>query len=59
VTGLDSAQIGQIAAQAGIALIDLTPQQASLEEAFMEITRDAVEFTTPHESLVGAEGTSR
>jgi hypothetical protein len=25
----------------------------------MEITRDAVEFTTPHESLVGAEGTSR
>jgi ABC-2 type transport system ATP-binding protein len=59
VTGLDSAQIGQIAAQAGIALIELTPQQASLEEAFMEITRDAVEFTTPHESLVGAEGTSR
>jgi ABC-2 type transport system ATP-binding protein len=59
VTGLDSAQIGQIAAQARIALIELTPQQASLEEAFMEITRDAVEFTTPHESLVGAEGTSR
>ena len=28
----------------GIPLIELTPQQATLEEAFMEITRDAVEF---------------
>ena len=27
-----------------IALIELTPQQATLEEAFMEITREAVEF---------------
>jgi ABC-2 type transport system ATP-binding protein len=59
VTGLDSARIGQVAADAGIALIELTPQQASLEEAFMEITRDAVEYTTPHESLVGAEGVTR
>jgi ABC-2 type transport system ATP-binding protein len=59
VTGLDSARIGQMAADAGIALIELTPQQASLEEAFMEITRDAVEYTTPHESLVGAEGVTR
>jgi ABC-2 type transport system ATP-binding protein len=49
VAGLGSAQIGLVAAQAGIALIELTPLQASLEEAFMEITRDAVEFSTPHE----------
>ena len=34
-------------AEARIALIELTPQQASLEEAFMELTRDAVEFGTP------------
>jgi ABC-2 type transport system ATP-binding protein len=44
VSGTDSAAIGQVAAQAGIALIELTPRQATLEEAFMEITRDAVEF---------------
>jgi ABC-2 type transport system ATP-binding protein len=25
-------------------LYELTPQRASLEEAFMELTRDAVEF---------------
>jgi ABC-2 type transport system ATP-binding protein len=47
VTGLSSAEIGKVAAQAGIALIELTPQQASLEETFMELTREAVEFGTP------------
>jgi len=47
VSGLDSAAIGRVAAEASIALIELTPQQASLEEAFMEITRDTVEFDAP------------
>jgi ABC-2 type transport system ATP-binding protein len=47
VTGLSSAEIGRIAADARVALVELTPQQASLEEAFMELTRDAVEFGTP------------
>lgn len=47
VTGLSSAQIGRVAADAHIALIELVPQQVSLEEAFMELTRDAVEFGTP------------
>jgi len=62
VAGLDSAQIGLVAARAGIPLIELTPQRASLEEAFMEITRDALEYPTSHEPagiLVGAEGVSR
>jgi ABC-2 type transport system ATP-binding protein len=44
VTGLDSAEIGLVAARAGIPLIELTPQQASLEEAFMQITGPAVQF---------------
>jgi ABC-2 type transport system ATP-binding protein len=48
VSGVDSAYIGAVAARSQIALIELTPQQASLEEAFMEITRDSVEFSTPH-----------
>jgi ABC-2 type transport system ATP-binding protein len=51
VTGLSSGQIGVVAAQAGIALIELTPQQASLEEAFMDLTRDVVEFGTPMEEV--------
>ena len=44
VSGTDSAAIGLVAAREAIPLIELTPQQATLEEAFMEITRDAVEF---------------
>ena len=51
VHGVPSAAIGRVAADAGIALIELTPQQASLEEAFMEMTRDDVEFGTPMEGL--------
>jgi ABC-2 type transport system ATP-binding protein len=47
VTGLSSAAIGRIAMQAGIALVELTPKRASLEEAFMQITRDSVEFDAP------------
>jgi ABC-2 type transport system ATP-binding protein len=51
VTGLPSAEIGKVAAEAQIALVELTPQQASLEEAFMELTRDAVEFGTPMDEV--------
>ena len=44
VSGMDSEAVGLVAAREGIPLIELTPEQATLEEAFMEITRDAVEF---------------
>jgi ABC-2 type transport system ATP-binding protein len=44
VSGTDSAAIGTIAAREAIPLIELTPRQATLEEAFMEITRDSVEY---------------
>jgi ABC-2 type transport system ATP-binding protein len=46
VTGLSAAQIGTVARDAGIVLHGLTEQQASLEEAFMTMTRDAVEYQT-------------
>ncbi len=44
VHGLTAAQIGDAAAESSVALHELTPQQASLEEAFMELTREDVEF---------------
>jgi ABC-2 type transport system ATP-binding protein len=44
VTGLTAAQIGDLAAEHNLRLHELTPQQASLEEAFMELTRDDLEF---------------
>jgi ABC-2 type transport system ATP-binding protein len=46
INGLASEQIGELAAEHGIVLYELTPQRASLEEAFMELTRDALEFRT-------------
>jgi ABC-2 type transport system ATP-binding protein len=44
VSGLSSDRIGIIAGEARINLFELAPQQASLEEAFMDLTRSAVEF---------------
>jgi ABC-2 type transport system ATP-binding protein len=44
VTGAEPADIGDLAAAAAIALHELSPQQASLEAAFMELTHDAVDY---------------
>ncbi len=44
VTGLRAEQIGDAAALHGIALHELTPQQASLEDAFMELTQGELEY---------------
>jgi ABC-2 type transport system ATP-binding protein len=58
VTGLTAAQVGDRARDLGIALHGLEPQKASLEEAFMEMTRDEVEFhataSTGHTKLRSA-----
>jgi ABC-2 type transport system ATP-binding protein len=44
IEGLTAVQIGDAALAHGIAVHELTPQQASLEEAFMDLTRDDIEF---------------
>jgi ABC-2 type transport system ATP-binding protein len=44
VTGLDGAEIGRVACREAIPLEELTPVQASLEQAFMELTDDALEY---------------
>lgn len=44
VHGLTAEEVGELAAAAGVVLHELTPQQASLEEAFMNLTRDELEF---------------
>jgi ABC-2 type transport system ATP-binding protein len=44
VTGLGLARIGDLAFDNGIRVHELAPLQASLEEAFMEMTKDSVEF---------------
>jgi len=44
VTGRDAGEIGAIAAAHQVPLSELTPQSVSLEAAFMDLTRDAVEY---------------
>jgi len=44
IDGLTSEQIGELAAAHGIVLHELVPHQASLEEAFMDLTRGELEY---------------
>ena len=47
VSNLDAPRIGQIAAADNIVLHELTPRLASLEEAYMELTADSLEYGLP------------
>jgi ABC-2 type transport system ATP-binding protein len=44
VRGMPAARIGELAAAAGVVLHELTPQAGTLEEAFMHLTADSVEY---------------
>ncbi|MEU5312679.1 ATP-binding cassette domain-containing protein [Streptomyces sp. NPDC021562] len=44
VTGLSAREIGLKAAEHGIALFELSTREVSLEQAFMDLTKDAVEY---------------
>jgi ABC-2 type transport system ATP-binding protein len=46
VTGLDATQVGSIAAQHGFRLSELTQRRATLEDAYLRLTRGAAEFGT-------------
>ena len=54
VSGLSARDIGELAGTHGIFLHELAPQSASLEQAFMELTRESVEFHG--EPLLAATG---
>jgi ABC-2 type transport system ATP-binding protein len=44
VTGITASAIGDLAGTNGIFLHELSPQEVSLEEVYMELTHDAVEY---------------
>jgi ABC-2 type transport system ATP-binding protein len=44
VAGMESAAIGELAAANGVVLHELSPMAASLEEAFMQLTGDSVDY---------------
>jgi ABC-2 type transport system ATP-binding protein len=49
-TGLTAAEIGELAADRILTLHELSPLHGSLEDAFMEMTHEAVEFRTKEKS---------
>ncbi|MDP5226852.1 MULTISPECIES: ATP-binding cassette domain-containing protein [Arthrobacter] len=63
VAGLDTRSIAQIALERQILLYELTPQEASLEQAYFELTRGAAEYqsdfsmaTATHSQATGMPG---
>jgi ABC-2 type transport system ATP-binding protein len=44
VAGADAVAIGELAAANGVVLHELSPLAASLEDAYMSLTADAVEY---------------
>ena len=44
VAGLLAPRIGDLAAEHGLRVHELTPRRASLEAAFMELTEDSVDY---------------
>lgn len=51
VTGLSAERIGDLAAEHGIPLHELTPTVGSLEEAYLALTNDAVEYRAARSAL--------
>jgi ABC-2 type transport system ATP-binding protein len=49
IAGLTSEQVGLKASEQGIVLFELTPRHVSLEQAFMQLTRDHVEYRADKE----------
>jgi ABC-2 type transport system ATP-binding protein len=62
IEGLSAERIGDIAARNGLVLHELTAEKTSLEDAFMELTREETEYraTTPdHDNLAGIDRQER
>jgi ABC-2 type transport system ATP-binding protein len=45
ITGMTTEQVGELARDHRLAIYELVVERASLEEAFMELTRDSLEYT--------------
>ena len=49
MTDVSAADVGELAAKSALTLHELTPLRASLEDVFMELTADAIEYQTSDE----------
>ncbi len=55
VTGMGAAQVGDLAFANNVALHELAHETGTLEEAFMELTRESVEFRAGSEGQAGVD----
>jgi ABC-2 type transport system ATP-binding protein len=51
VQGASSREVGDIAARAGITLWELAPREGSLEDAYLALTRDSLDYQDTHEEI--------
>jgi ABC-2 type transport system ATP-binding protein len=59
ITGATSDEVGTLARENGITLLELSTHQASLEERYMQLTGDTTDYrTAPGDDLVPAEHTN-
>ena len=59
VTGVEAARVGELAAAGGVVLHELTPVSSTLEEAYLELTADAVEYQTESLDAPATDGAPR
>jgi ABC-2 type transport system ATP-binding protein len=50
VAGLEAARIADLAAEQGLRVYELSPHRVTLEEAFMDLTRESVDYTAGRSS---------
>jgi ABC-2 type transport system ATP-binding protein len=56
VTGMDAPAIADLAAAHGIAVHELAPQQATLEDVYLDITKESVEYRAKDPAAEGTPG---
>jgi ABC-2 type transport system ATP-binding protein len=56
VTGVTADEVGELARARGLGLLELAPQQMSLEQRYMELTRDATEYRADPVPTAAANG---
>jgi ABC-2 type transport system ATP-binding protein len=54
IRNMEAPRVGELAAAGGFVLHELTPKRGSLEEAFMELTRESVEYGGSAQAAVPA-----
>lgn len=58
IADVTSDEVGTLARESGITLLELSVHQATLEERYMELTSDAVDYRSAEDELVPAENSN-